>query len=94
MYGFASPDRVVWIVTEESDALLNETIPYLGLSTLDRMQDALEAATSDQWVSVMCGVRFQREQCLAFSEAQILHEFSGALVQAAKIAKFVESAIS
>jgi hypothetical protein len=90
---FASPDRVVWIVTEGPDALSNEAIPYSGMSTLDRMKDALDAATSDQWVSVMCGVRFEREQCLRLSEGQILSEFSGVLIQAAKIGTFVESAI-
>jgi len=93
MNDFTPPERVVWIVTEGPDALLNEAIPYSGMSTLDRVKDALDAATSDQWVSVMCGVRFQREHCLRFSEAQILREFSGVLVQAAKIAKVVEGAI-
>lgn len=93
MNDFAPPERVIWTVVEVPSTLLNEGIPYSGLSTLDRVKETVDAATSDQWVSVMCGVKFQREQCLRFSEPEILREFSGVLVQAAEIAKFVESVI-
>lgn len=93
MNDLAPPDRVIWIVVEGPGELLNEAMPYSGMSTLDRVIDTLDAAAPDQWVSVMCGVRFQREQCLRFTEAQILREFSGVLVQAAKIAEVVESEI-
>jgi hypothetical protein len=93
MNQFAPLERVIWIVTEGPHPLVNEAIPYSGMSTLDRVKGTLDATTSDQWVSVMCGVRLQREHCLRFSEAEILREFSSVLVQAAKIAKVVESAI-
>jgi hypothetical protein len=93
MNDLAPPERVIWIVIEGPGFLLNEVMPYSGMSTLDRVKDTLDAATSDQWISVMCGVRFQREQCVRFSKAQVLREFSGVLVQAARIAKVVESAI-
>jgi len=93
MDDFVPHERVIWIVAERPDGLLNEVIRYAGMSTLDIVKATVDAATSDQWVSVICGVRFQRERCLHFSEAQILCEFSGVLVQAAKIATVVESAI-
>jgi hypothetical protein len=93
MDDFARPERVIWVVTEGPDGLRNEAIPYSGMSALARVKNTLDAASSDQWVSVMCGVRFEREQCLRFSEAQVLHEFSELLVHAAKIANVVESAV-
>ena len=93
MNDFAPPERVIWTIVETPSTLLNEGTPYSGLSTLDRVKETVDAATSDQWVSVMCGVKFQREQCLRFSEPEILREFSGVLVQAAEIAEFVESVI-
>jgi hypothetical protein len=93
MNDFAPHERVIWIVTERAVGLRNELIPYDGMSTLDKVKASLDTAPSDRWVSVMCGVRFQREQCLAFSEVEILREFSRLLVQAHKIAAVVESAV-
>ena len=53
MNDFARPERVIWIVVEGPGTLLNEGVPYSGMSTLDRVREIVDAATSDQWVSVM-----------------------------------------
>jgi hypothetical protein len=93
MNDLAGSERVAWIVVEGPGTLVNAGVPYTGMETLDRIKELVDRATSDQWVSVMLGVKFAREQCVRFSKAEILREFSRVLGQADKIARVVENAV-
>lgn len=93
MNDLAESGRVIWTVVEGPGAVVNTDIPYSGVSTLDRVKAIVDGASANQWVSVMLGVKFTKEQCLRFSKADILQEFSGLIVQAAEITTVVENAI-
>jgi hypothetical protein len=68
-------------------------IPYVGGTSLRAIETVVATADPQEVISVMLGVSFTLEECLRFSQADILNEFSPALVIAADIAEMIENAV-
>ena len=68
-------------------------IPYVGNSSLDSIERIVARAEKNDVISVILGVSFSLEECLNFSQADILREFPPALMTAADIAAMIETAV-
>jgi hypothetical protein len=68
-------------------------IPYVGGSSLRAIETVVATSDPQEVISVMLGVSFTLEECLRFSQADILNEFSPALAIAADIAEMIENAV-
>lgn len=93
MNGLAPSRRIAWTVIAGPETPASVDVPYIGTSTLESVKTIVDAAGPDQWASVMLGAKFPKEECLRFTQTEILNEFSAVILQAAEIAAVVEKAI-
>lgn len=81
--------RIVISGVRETDVAM----PYVGGSSLRPIETIVATADPNDVIDVMLGISFTLEECLRFSQADILNEFSPALAVAADIAALIESAV-
>lgn len=81
--------RIVISGVRETDVAM----PYVSGPSLRSIETIVATANPNDVISVMLGVTFTLDECLHFSQADILNEFSLGLVVAADIAALIERAV-